>query len=343
MGDDGYGIREETAMYRREQESEVVTRPPERARRRADEATQVGLAARAAVAGRTDALGHASVLHLQRAVGNAGVAQLLESDEPSPVHEVIGRGGGSPLDGPVRQRMERSFGQDFSDVRVHADGGAARSAHAVDAHAYTVGNEIVLGDGHAPGSGAFEQTLAHELTHVVQQRNGPVDGTPAGGGIAVSDPGDRFERAADATAQQVMSTGRAGSASGGGAAGVQREAMPEGEVPTQGLWIQRERGDEEEPAPASSTPTDLPRPDASSEPAPAGASSENTERPGSAGGSPENTDRPGSAEVPSTAQSGPSETASSEVPEEEQTAQGLWIQRLAEDEVPGQEEEDKTA
>ena len=48
-------------------------------------------------------------------------------------------------------------------------------------------------------------TLAHELTHVVQQRSGPVDGTPASGGIKVSDPSDRFEREAAANAERVMS------------------------------------------------------------------------------------------------------------------------------------------
>jgi hypothetical protein len=47
--------------------------------------------------------------------------------------------------------------------------------------------------------------LAHELTHVVQQRSGPVDGTPIGGGVSVSDPSDRFEREAASNAESVMS------------------------------------------------------------------------------------------------------------------------------------------
>ena len=47
--------------------------------------------------------------------------------------------------------------------------------------------------------------IAHELTHVVQQRNGPVDGADAGGGVKVSDPSDRFERAAVANADRLMS------------------------------------------------------------------------------------------------------------------------------------------
>jgi hypothetical protein len=46
--------------------------------------------------------------------------------------------------------------------------------------------------------------LAHELTHVVQQRSGPVDATPVGGGIAISHPSDRFEQAAERSADQVV-------------------------------------------------------------------------------------------------------------------------------------------
>jgi hypothetical protein len=207
------------------------------------------LAARAAVAGRTEALAPAAVMRLQRVAGNAGVAAALEGEQEqdSPVKDVIGKGAGHPLEAPVRQRMESSFGTDFSDVRVHAGGSAAASAQAVDAHAYTVGNEIVLGDGHTPGSDAHERTLAHELTHVVQQRSGPVDGTPTGSGISVSDPSDRFERAAEATADTVLSAGRApdaGTVGGGGGASVQRQEDDEEEI--QMLAVQRQEAPEED-------------------------------------------------------------------------------------------------
>lgn len=46
--------------------------------------------------------------------------------------------------------------------------------------------------------------LVHELTHVVKQRRGPVDGTPVDGGVKVSEPSDRFEREAAATAERVL-------------------------------------------------------------------------------------------------------------------------------------------
>ena len=146
----------------------------------------------------------------------------------------------------MRGRMETSFGADFSDVRVHADGGAAASARAVDAHAYTVGSEIVLGDGVGQGSPAHERTLAHELTHVVQQRSGPVDGTPAAGGIAVSNPADRFEQAAESTADRVMATGRAGDVGGQATPGVQRDEASEDDDDLQKLAVQREKDPDED-------------------------------------------------------------------------------------------------
>ena len=242
-------------MHRHEHEWETPQRHPVR-RSGADDAA-TALAARAAAAGRTDALGHASVLRLQRAAGNAGVARLFdgEAEQESPVKNVVGRGGGTPLEPAVRQRMESSFGTDFSDVRVHAGGSAAASARAVDAHAYTVGNEIGLGDGHGRGAPGHERTLAHELTHVVQQRSGPGEGTPVPGGISVSSPSDRFERAAEATADRVISTGRAAEIAGPAAPSIQRAADPERDAAepeedeeVQGLAIQRSAEPEKDAA-----------------------------------------------------------------------------------------------
>ena len=102
--------------------------------------------------------------------------------------------------------MEGRLGHDFGDVRVHDDSRAHDSAVGVNANAYTVGSNIVFQrDRYDPSSSEGKLTLAHELTHVVQQRSGPVDGTPASGGIKVSDPSDRFDREAAANAERVMS------------------------------------------------------------------------------------------------------------------------------------------
>ena len=66
--------------------------------------------------------------------------------------------------------MESRFGCDFSPVRIHADENPARSANSVNALAYTVGNDIVFGQGQLqPDSFQGRKLLAHELTHVLQQ------------------------------------------------------------------------------------------------------------------------------------------------------------------------------
>lgn len=179
------------------------------------------LMGRAAATGRVDVLGAAGVLGLQRTAGNAAVTSLVE-EERSPVHDVINSGGGAALDTGTRADMEARFGADFGDVRVHTDGAAHESAKSVNAHAYTVGSNIVFQrDHYDPSSDTGRHMLAHELTHVVQQRNGPVAGTDAGGGIKVSDPSDRFEREAVATADRLMS-GPAPVATAGAGPAVQR-------------------------------------------------------------------------------------------------------------------------
>ena len=205
--------------------------------------------------------GEASLLHLQRTAGNASVVQMLAEEgsipaeeERSPVHDVIGKGGGAPLDESTRSSMESRFGQDFSDVRVHTDSRASQSAEAVGANAYTVGNEMVFRSGHFDASSPTGQrTLAHELSHVVQQRSGPVDGTEAAGGIRLSDPSDRFERAADQTADHVMSGSAAplaASGPGGAPASVQLEAAEDADMGG-GAPVQREAVPEEEEMPGS--------------------------------------------------------------------------------------------
>jgi hypothetical protein len=133
--------------------------------------------------------------------------------------------------------MERALGADLGDVRIHDDAAASRSAEAINARAYTVGSDVVFREGtYQPDTADGQRVLAHELTHVVQQRSGPVDGTVAGGGIALSDPGDRFERAAEANADRIMADARAESpllghsgVEGGGAQIAQRDEYEQGE------------------------------------------------------------------------------------------------------------------
>jgi len=121
---------------------------------------------------------------------------------PSSVHEVL-RSQGQPLDPLTRAAMEQRFGHDFSRVRVHTDSVAELSARDVNARAYTVGTEIVFGaHKFAPEDREGRILLAHELTHVLQQRNAPID-------ISALEPqGSAAEREADAAASDVTA-GRA--------------------------------------------------------------------------------------------------------------------------------------
>lgn len=207
---------------------------------------------RGLAAHRPDVLGRDAMLRLQREAGNGAVSDLVEEQQHSPVHDVVGAGGSS-LDPGVRTDMEQRLGADFGDVQVHTGSDAHASAQSVGAHAYTVGNHVVFQrDAYDPSSTAGRTTIAHELTHVMQQRSGPVDGTPAGGGISVSDPSDRFETAAADNAARVMDAPapvqREADASGAtpaATATVQREGEEE-EEQVQGLFIQREEAPEEE-------------------------------------------------------------------------------------------------
>ena len=151
----------------------------------------------------------ASILAMQRTLGNAAVVQRLAEDQapdagPSMVHSVL-RSNGRPLDDAVCTEMESRLGADFSGVRVHTDAAAHAAAESVQAHAFTSGAHIVFQRGrYDTGSAAGKRMLAHELTHVVQQRSGPVSGTDSGDGLKVSDPSDRFEREAETRAERAM-------------------------------------------------------------------------------------------------------------------------------------------
>ena len=116
--------------------------------------------------------------------------------------------------------MEQSVGEDLSGVEIHSGPQAAELAGALGAEAFTCGEQIFLGKS-APSlnSDAGQRLLAHELTHVVQQRRASTVDTSA-----VGDAGDTFERAADRTASLAMQGQSAPVTSGGSAPGVQRQA-----------------------------------------------------------------------------------------------------------------------
>lgn len=146
------------------------------------------------------------ILYLQRIIGNQEVGRLINSGDlkaklkigqpgdicekeeklrsqnitsvPEISHELESRintlsGGGQPLPESSRSFFEPRFGHDFGQVRVHTDANAAELAHAVNARAFTKGQDVVFGAGqYSPETYAGQRLLAHELTHVVQQHQG---------------------------------------------------------------------------------------------------------------------------------------------------------------------------
>jgi Domain of unknown function (DUF4157) len=89
------------------------------------------------------------------------------------------QGGGQPLAGSVRTPMERVFGADFSQVRIHTDAQSDAINKAIQARAFTTGRDIFFRYGeYNPNTAAGQEVLAHELTHVMQQEaQGPNDDT----------------------------------------------------------------------------------------------------------------------------------------------------------------------
>jgi hypothetical protein len=105
---------------------------------------------------------------LQRKSANAGAVGVV----PPIVHDVL-HSPSQPLDRGTRAFFEQRFERDLSEVRVHTDPLAIRSARAVNALAYTVGRDLVFSESqYAPQSHKGRGLLAHELTHFVQQGSG---------------------------------------------------------------------------------------------------------------------------------------------------------------------------
>jgi hypothetical protein len=123
----------------------------------------------------------------------------LAPGRSSVVQNTVDEAIGAPAQalGPeTRPIMEQRFGYDFSKVRIHSESRAANSAAALNARAYTLGNDIVFGAGeYAPETRRGKSLLAHELAHVVQQGGAPaaVEGTQT-----IQGPVEDSEQAADA-------------------------------------------------------------------------------------------------------------------------------------------------
>jgi hypothetical protein len=147
-------------------------------------------------------------------IGNAGIARLVEGeglersgDGPARLDREIARaiderrGRGRELDTDARANLEQAMGEDFSDVRVHDDAAAHELSKSVSAEAFTTGTDVFFQSGkYEPGSSTGQRLLAHELTHVSQQR-----GAARTSDLTVSEPGDPSEVEATSIADQVSS------------------------------------------------------------------------------------------------------------------------------------------
>jgi hypothetical protein len=128
-------------------------------------------------------------------------ARTSTRNVPPAVHATLA-GPGRSLDESTRTTMEARFRHDFSRVRIHDDGLAARSADSVNALAYTVANHVVFSAGaYVTGTPAGQRLLAHELAHVVQQGSGS---TRAIAKLTVEPGGSESDRQADRAATRAI-------------------------------------------------------------------------------------------------------------------------------------------
>ncbi len=176
------------------------------------------------------------MLYLQRTIGNQAVNQLIqryavtqrattgdhdESDDDTTSSVVQGKavvgleggpvppdlarrihsavGGGTPLAEQARAPMEAALGADLDGVRVHTGREADSLNRSLGAVAFTTGSDIFFREGaYRPGESSGNKLLAHELTHVVQQRS-----MSASGPMTVGPSDDQYEREADSVSSAL--------------------------------------------------------------------------------------------------------------------------------------------
>jgi uncharacterized protein DUF4157 len=135
-------------------------------------------------------------------------AAVNSAETAPPIVQDVLSSPGQALDSETRAFMEPRFGHDFSGVRVHTDERAAESARAVNALAYTVGQDVAFDKGrYSPDTVEGKRLLAHELTHVVQQNEAKSAGL---GDLRMGVPGDASEREADTLAAQSIQSSASG-------------------------------------------------------------------------------------------------------------------------------------
>jgi hypothetical protein len=147
-------------------------------------------------------------------------ARAFPSDLAGDAVASVAGSSGSPLPPVARARFEASAGTDLSDVRVHTGSASATAADQLGARAFTTGRDIHFAEGqYQPEVPSGTHLLAHEVAHTVQQQSG-TSGPQAK--LAVSEPGDAAELAADQFADHIVDGGAAPSLSSAPASVVHR-------------------------------------------------------------------------------------------------------------------------
>src|SRR5436853_245325 len=71
----------------------------------------------------------------------------VDAEAPAVEEALRSRGGGEPLPDNVRRAMEVRFHADLSRVRIHSDEVAQRASEAINARAFTVGDDLFFAAG----------------------------------------------------------------------------------------------------------------------------------------------------------------------------------------------------
>lgn len=132
------------------------------------------------------------------------MARLFENSVAKAiVPSTRGLSHGVALAPDLRSFLESRFGTDFVTVRIHTGAWASTVARSLGARAFTFGHDIVFGEGeYAPDNREGLRLLAHELTHVIQQRQ--TDDPRTGAGWEIGEPWHLSEAEAELAADQVL-------------------------------------------------------------------------------------------------------------------------------------------
>jgi outer membrane protein OmpA-like peptidoglycan-associated protein len=112
-----------------------------------------------------------NIIQSQLRVSDSGDAFEVEAERMADAVTRAERDPILPLPNSRNVDAKSRFDSDFSQVQVHTDAKAAEAAHVLNAEAFTLGQHIVFGAGrYDPNRHQSRHLLAHELTHVIQQK-----------------------------------------------------------------------------------------------------------------------------------------------------------------------------